>query len=251
MTTRAQAIFFKEARPEVTSINWSSLYKASGVAALLSVVFLPIQIIVFILNPPPSTIIGWFTLFQNNHLVGLLDLDLLLIVDQALAILIFIGLFIALFRFNPSFITIGAALGLVSTVLFIATNPAFAMLSLSDQYAAAATEAQRLTSLAAGQAVITGWQGSAFQASYFLGSIAPIVISLVMLRSKLFSKATAYLGIAANVIALGLYVPKIGVYISVSSVVLLWAWYILLAWGFMTLGKSIHRTAMVPVSESA
>lgn len=249
MTTQAQTIFLKEANPAVTGSNWGSLYKASGVAALLSALFFPIQIIVFILNPPPSTVAGWFALFQNNYLVGLLDLDLLLIVDQALAILIFIGLFIALFRFNPSFATIGAALGLASTLLFIATNPAFAMLSLSDQYAAAATEAQRLTLLAAGQAVITGWQGSAFQASYILGSIAPVIISLVMLRCKLFSKATAYLGIASNVIALGLYVPKIGTYISVSSVVLLWAWYILLARGFILLGKSNHRIGMVPVAE--
>lgn len=242
MTTQAQTIPLKEANPAVTGSNWGNLYKAGGVAALLSVLFFPIQIIVFILNPPPSTIAGWFTLFQNNHLIGLLDLDLLLIFDQALAILIFIGLFIALFRLNPSFITIGTALGLVSTVLFISTNPAFAMLSLSDQYAAAATEAQRLTFLAAGQAAITGWQGSAFQASYILGSIAPVIISLVMLRSKLFSKATAYLGIAANVIALGLYVPKIGAYISVFSVVFLWVWYILLARGFFQLGNMSRVT---------
>jgi hypothetical protein len=237
MSVQLQAKQMNEITTETADSNWNWLYKIGGAAALLSVVFFPIQIIVFLVSPPPDTVIGWFRLFQDNQLIGLLDLDLLLIVDQVLAILIFLALYVALRRANQSFMAIGLALGLVSTVLFIASNPAFAMLSLSDQYAAAATDAQRAVFLAAGQAMLVTWQGSAFQASYVLGSIAPILISAVMLRSKLFSRATAYLGILANVIALGLYVPRIGVYISVFSVVFLWSWYILLARRFFQLGR--------------
>ena len=44
----------------------------------------------------------------------------------------------------------------------------------------------------------------------------------------MFGRAIAYLGIAANAIALGLYVPVVGVYLSVFSVLFLEAWYILL-----------------------
>ena len=95
--------------------------------------------------------------------------------------------------------------------------------------------------LAAGQAMLVMWQGSAFQASYILGSIASIIISAVMLRNKLFSKATAYSGILANVIALGLYVPKIGVYISIFSVVFLWIWYILIARRLFQLGQGVLK----------
>ena len=237
MSVQLQAMQMNEITTETAESNWNWLYKIGGAAALLSVVFFPIQIIVFLVSPPPDTVIGWFRLFQDNQLIGLLDLDLLLIVDQVLVILIFLALYAALRRANQSFMAIGLALGLVSAVLFIASNPAFAMLSLSDQYAAAATDAQRAVFLAAGQAMLATWQGSAFHVSYVLGSIAPILISAVMLRSKLFSKATAYLGILANVIALGLYVPIIGVYISVFSVVFLWVWYILLARRFFQLGR--------------
>jgi Domain of unknown function (DUF4386) len=167
----------------------------------------------------------------------------MLVVDQVLAILIFLALYVALRRVQESFMVVGIALGLVSAVLFIATNPAFAMLSLSDQYAAAASDAQRAVFLAAGQAMLVTWQGSAFQVSYLLGSIATILISAVMLRSRLFSKSTAYLGILANVIALGLYVPIIGIYISIFSVVFLWLWYILIARGLFQLGRAAQPSA--------
>ena len=50
-----------------------------------------------------------------------------------------------------------------------------------------------------------------------------------MLCSKIFSRATAYAGIAASVIGLGLYVPKRGIYLSVGSVPFWAIWNILIA----------------------
>jgi len=60
---------------ETADSSWKGLYRVGGTAALIIVVLYTIQIIVFVASgPPPSTLIGWFTLFQNNRLVGLLDL---------------------------------------------------------------------------------------------------------------------------------------------------------------------------------
>ncbi len=243
MYAQLEAVKMSEVKTETSPANWSWLFKAGAAASLLTVVFLPIQIAVFLIYPLPSTVTGWFALFQSSKLVGLLDLDLLLMADQVLAILIFLALYQALRRSGESIMLILTALGLASTVLFIASNPAFAMLTLSDQYAAAATDAQRAIYLAAGQTAMAMWQGSAFQASYLLGSIATILISAVMLRSKIFSRACAYLGLLANVIALGLYVPVIGIYISVFSVVFLWVWYLLMIPAFYRLGNSIPGAA--------
>jgi hypothetical protein len=237
MNTQSQTTEWNEGNLPTVGSNWSTLYKAGGAAALLSVLFFPIQIVVFLISPPPDTVAGWFALFQQSQLIGLLNLDLLLMVDQVLLILIFLAFYEALRRTNESIMTIGLVFGIVSVVLFIASNPAYAMLSLSNRYAAAETEAQRTLFLTAGQAMIETWQGSAFQAAYLLGSITPILMSVVMLQSKLFSKATAYFGILANGIALGLYVPVIGIYISVFSVVFLWIWYILIARNLFQLGK--------------
>jgi len=227
MTANTTTILARQSAATTSYPEWSSLYRLGGLAALLVVVCLPIQIAVFILNPPPDTVVGWFRLFQSSRLIGLLDLDLLLMVDQVLTVLMFLALYTALRGTSQSILLIGTALGLFSTVLFIAGNPAFAMSSLSDAYRAAATEPQKTIVLAAGQATMSQWQGSAFQVSYLIGSIAAIVISMVMLRSRLFSKAAATMGILSNALALGLYVPRVGVYISVFSVVFLLAWYLL------------------------
>jgi hypothetical protein len=222
--------------------SWSALYGTSGIAALLTAVFLPIQVAAFILFPMPETVTGWFDLFAKNRLAGLLDLDLLLIVDQVLVVVIYAALYVALRRLSPSWTAFASVLGILSAVLFIACNPALAMLTLSDQYAAAATGAQKAALLGAGQAMLAGWEGSAFQVSYIIGSLAAILISAVMLRGS-FGRATAWMGMLANGLALGLYVPEVGVYISVFSVLFLWVWYILMARDLLRLARGVAAAA--------
>ena len=62
-----------------SNTNWKGLHRVGGVAALIQVVLMPIQIINFFAWPPPTTVAGYFTLFENNWLLGLLSLDLLLL----------------------------------------------------------------------------------------------------------------------------------------------------------------------------
>ncbi len=91
--------------------------------------------------------------------------------------------------------------------------------------------------------MLATWQGTAFQVGYILASIAGIVIGAIMLLSNVFSRATAYMLILANVIGLGLYVPTIGVYIAVFSVVFLEVWYILIGLRLLHLGRGVSREA--------
>ncbi len=226
---------------DTTDSRWNWLYKVAGMAALITVVLIVVQMIVFILWPPPSTAIAYFNLFQDNALLGLLALDLLYVIDNALLIPILLALYVALRRTNEPFMIIGAALGFVGMAALFASNPAVSMHSLSGQYAAAATEAQRALFLAAGEAMLAVYSGTAYHVSLILGSVALVMISVVMLQSKIFSKATAYMGILANVLALGLYVPKTGIYILLFSVVFLWIWYILITRRLLQLGQVRNR----------
>lgn len=207
---------------------WTSLYRIAAVAALISAVFIPIQIAVFIANPFPSDAAGWFALFQRNKLIGLIDLDVLLVADNLLLIPLFLALYVALHRTSQSSAALGATAALLAIPLFIASNPAFEMLSLSDRYAVAATDAERSALLAAGQTMLASWQGTAFQAGYLLSSIGGLIIAAVMLRSRVFGRATAYAGLLTNGIGLGIFVPAIGLYLAVLSVLPLEVWYVLL-----------------------
>jgi hypothetical protein len=85
-----------EAAPEDPRWNW--LYKIGGSAALFGVAIIPIQLVVFIAWGQPDTAIGWFTLFQDNKLAGLLAFELLLIVSFAVGITTTLALYISLRR---------------------------------------------------------------------------------------------------------------------------------------------------------
>jgi hypothetical protein len=228
--------------------RWMVLYRVGGAAALASAVFIPIQILVFIIWPPPleGTAVDWFTLFRDNRLVGLLDLDLLLVTDNVLLVAIFLALYVLLRRDSESVMAIATALGFLGIVFFIASNPAFEMLSLSDGYAAATTEAQRSTFLAAGEAMLATWQGTTFQAAYILGSVAGIAVGAVMLRSGTFSNVTGWMAILGNAVGFGLYVPVVGVYVSVFSVLFLEIWYILISRRLFRLGKPVSSAEVSP-----
>ena len=130
---------------ETADSAWKGLYKVGGAAALITAVLIPIQIIVFVAWPPPleGTVIDWFTLFQDNWLLGLLGLDLLIVVEEVLLVPILLAFYVALRRASESLMAIATTLWLVGLALFIASNPAFEMLSLSQGYAAATTEPMR------------------------------------------------------------------------------------------------------------
>ena len=153
------------ATPAVGS-TWKSLYKIGAAAALFGAAIIPIQMIVFIAWPPPDTAIGWFTLFQNSTIGGLLAFEGLFVVNAVLGILTALALYLALRRVNQSLMAIATALALVEAIALIVARPAFDMLYLSDQYAAATTDAQQSLFLAAGEAMWATFHGTAFHLSY-------------------------------------------------------------------------------------
>lgn len=217
---------------------WKSLYKVGAVAALTVLVLMSIQIVVLIVWPPPSTVIGWFNLFQTNKLVGLLDMDLLLIVDYALLGLVFLAFWTVLRRVNQSFMAIALVFELVGIATYFASTAAFEVLSLSNQYALAATDAERSVLLAVGQVMFAIWQGTAFNISYIISAIALLIVSVIMVRSSIFSKVTAYMGILASLL---MFVPptvgSIGVFLSLISLIPTAIWLILIARKFFQLSR--------------
>jgi hypothetical protein len=78
---------------------------------------------------------------------------------------------------------IALALGLLEVVAFIVACPALEMLYLSNQYATATTDAQRETLLAAGEAMLATFHGTAFHVSINLFSIYFLIVSIVMLQA--------------------------------------------------------------------
>ena len=224
---------------ETADSNWKSLYKVGGVAALISVVIIPITIVAYFVWPPfPDDIL---VVIQEDRLAGLMSLDFLYLLGNFFAIPLFLVLYVTLKRVSESFSAIALALGFVGLLSLVLSRPILEMFAISDQYAAATTDAQRAIYLAAGEAVLTLFHGTAFNVHYLLGSASLLISSFLMLRSDIFGKRTAYVGIVTNIVVFGLYVPKIGIYISLLSVVGYLIWYILIARRLFQLGRGVSK----------
>jgi len=241
--------------------DWRWLYKIGGTAALLAVFVFRrnlgaelallgmFGIIEGLSTTPLINATEWFNLLQDNRLVGLTMLNVFDLVEYALVGLIFLALYVPLREINRSAMLIGTTSGLIGITIYFASNQAFAMLALSGRYAAATTDAQRSSYLAAGEALLainnpdSIYQGTGIYVSLFLVLFAGLIISIVMLRSQIFSKATAITGILANGIGLSYFItlsfaPAIYWIPHPISAPFRVIWYFLIALRLFKLGKA-------------
>ena len=111
------------------------------------------------------------------------------------------------------------------------------MLPLSQQYAMANSDAERAALVAAGQTLLTTYNGTAFSVGYVLSGLAMLLVSAVMLRGAVFSRLTGLAGVVAG--ATGL-VPAsfgtLGFVLSFVSLLPLVVWLALIGRRFVHLG---------------
>jgi hypothetical protein len=227
--------------------KWASLYRIGGVAALVAgIVFrrnIAAEIILFAGQTPPNTVADWFTLLQNNSLLGVSLLNIFDVVNYALVGIMFLGLYVTLKQTNRDFMALAATLGLVGTAVYLASNTAFSMLSLSNQYATAATETEKTTFLAAGQTLLAMGQSTGVYTSLLLVAVAGFITSVVMLKSKVFGKVTAYVGILAGALDLiycvttFAFMPELDALFLASAGLCLMIWHILAGRKLYQLGQ--------------
>jgi len=93
---------------------------------------------------------------------------------------------------------------IIAVTLSFSGESTFALLHLGNLYHAAASDALRAQFLAAGEAVLAAgwWYSSGSYMNGFLLQGSGVIISLVMLRSRDFSKVTAISGLIGNVLDL-------------------------------------------------
>jgi len=218
--------------------NWNKLFKIGGIAAICSVLLIPVQIFIFISWPPPIEIADWFSLFQESWLLGLLSLDLLYILNNTLILLVYLALYFALKQADETLMAIGFMIGIVGVTVLYSSNVSFEMLALSNQYAAAASEATKTMLLTSGHTLMTIYTGTAFDIYYILNGIALLIIAIVMLKSKVFGKAAAYWGLFAAILML---IPStagmIGLAFSLASLIPWIVFSILIARKLLQLGQ--------------
>lgn len=192
--------------------GWKALYRIGAVAAVLVVLVGLIEMgITFLpggaqIAPDSMTVGDWFAVYQTTPFMGLRNLGLLNIFIVSLGLPFFAAMVGALRPAYRPMAALAAIVFCIGAAAFFATNVAFPMLTLSDQYARAADDAQRTQLLAAGQTLLTigASHSPGSFLGFFLSEIAGLLMAWVMLRDGSFGRVAAYAGLLAFV-ALGLF----------------------------------------------
>jgi uncharacterized membrane protein len=177
-----------------------TIYRIGGIAALVTVVIGVLEVAINFLpsgGTPVETVLDLYNQLQTNTFIALRNLGLLNIFMVTLGIPIYFSLYTVFMDKNKEFAAFAMIVSFISAAIFFSTNRALSMLELSQQYALATMDHQRIVLEAAGQAMISVGKSHCPGTfiGFSLGEVAGIIMSLIMLRNHIFSKVTAVAGI--------------------------------------------------------
>jgi len=227
--------------------GWKSLSQVGG-ATVLIVFLIPLAEIAISYLPGVEhatqgtvTVVDWFTLFQTHSFLGLRNLGFLNLIAIVLLAPTVLAIYSAIRQDNEAYAAFGTILFFVGMAVYLASSRAFPMLALSGQYASATTDAQRSLLVAAGQTMLAEGQ---IRVGVPLVEFACLVISVVMLQGKVFSKVTAYAGILGNVLLMVVEIilstrglTNAGMAIAVGAGLSMMTWYFLVGRRLLQMGR--------------
>ncbi|MCF7807796.1 MAG: hypothetical protein K9M49_07135 [Candidatus Marinimicrobia bacterium] len=182
--------------------NLTHYYNFSILTIVLMIVLIPLQTILFILFPHPTTINEWFTLFNNSPIIGFIGFDVFYALSNILMVLFYISLFI-LIRDKINNLTIFAIiLSLVSITIYFSSNRFIEMYTISEKYFKASTEMQRISLIAGGELLLSVYKGSSYFIYYVLSGVSLILLFTSFKRIDFFSKKTVRAGIISGILML-------------------------------------------------
>lgn len=218
--------------------RWRDLYRIGAVSAIAVNVLVIGAIVAFFIQPyapremPTAEILG---LLQTDLFRGLLALDLFLLLTEFVIVLPLLALYAALKQVNESYALIALVMGLMSVVLIIFARPLTEMVYLSNQYTAAADAGQG-PYLAAAEALIAVFDGTAWIGYTVFLALSTIISGALMLGSPDFGRAAGYVGIVVGATPLGFFIPGLGPLLLLIATFGGIAWYFMLARVFYRLG---------------
>lgn len=221
--------------------SWRGLYRAGGFSGILAGAIYIVAAVLIFTTPSPPISGGEQTLeYIVSHRSLYILKQVLWLAPSVLAMVVFLALYPALERVNKSYAAIGAVLGASAWALSLAWpttgEGSPALVYLSDQYAAATTEAGRTSFATAAEVLIAVEAVPA--AIGVLQTLGVLIVSLVMLGG-VFPKGVAYLGVVTG--ALGVIsealLPVLGAAYAIYGVLVM-VWFIVIGWRLYGLSQA-------------
>lgn len=251
---------------EIRSFKLKSLFKFAGYFSLLAMLVNLLDLALGFGSSEAATYGGksaveWFGIFHKNWFNGLYTLGLFNILYMLFMIPVYSGLLAAHLDRNKILASHAVILFLAGAAIYISSSAAVPMMVLSQKYAMASTEAQKLLFASAGEAALA--RGEDFTPGSFLGlflsGLAAILISIIMLRGKIFGKMNAWTGIIGftclcvfTIIAT--FIPQLYLFafyvLGTIGGVMALTWFYLTARTFFKIAKSSNMAAQSSIKES-
>jgi uncharacterized membrane protein len=230
---------------ESADARWKDLYRIGGIASLLvaaSITFAVLAYFIWPYTPGVVTTENILLTLQTDRIGGLIALDVLTVPIMLLNVLPLLALYAALKRINESYALTALVLGLIAVPALLAARPVTEMVMLSEKFATATAAVARSQYLAAGEALLEHFSGTAWMVESFCLILSGLISSLLMLRSPVFGKTTAYVGIATSLIGFGFIMPVVGNLLFLVNTILSIVFSILVARGLFRLERQIQHS---------
>jgi hypothetical protein len=235
------------------------IYWLGGVISFIFVAYSICTIMIMtILGTPPENIEQLYSMLNDNKLLGLLRLDILTVFIIPFYYLFFYSVYFALKDADQGLLKLSLILVFIGFTLFLASPSVFSYLHLSNKYFLASSAEEKNQLLAAGESIMASdiWHGTPAITGGIMAETGALLISLIMLKSNVFSKLTAYTGIVtygldlAHIIV-GLFIPSVGFILMAIAGPLYLLWFPLIGLRLFKLWvmdkKQVHLTTELEI----
>ncbi len=218
--------------------RWKELYIIGGICGIIISILVVLTVVVYFILPFKmglTSAVDIFSAIQNNKFQGLMSLDFTMVISTFVIIPFFLAIYFSTKQANESYALIALTFGLISCILAFFMRPVLEMFYLNDLYTKATTDIARNQYLIAAETLGALNYGTCWVLYMITFSIELLISSLLMLRIKAFSKATAWLGI---VLTLGVFsvfgvifpeIAKISTILNLMSTLIWTIWNVLVA----------------------
>jgi len=187
---------------KTTEQQWKSVYKIAAISAFIAIFTMLTEIFLTALPDGARVTHGineLFDMYNRNWFMAMRYMGLINIIATSLMVPVFFALY-GLHREKMKVIaTFSLIVSMVGYAVFMADNVSFPFLTLAEKYALAATDVERKQLLAAGEALFA--KGASHTPGtfpgFFIGQIACIFFSIIILKAGVFKKAAGIIGLIA------------------------------------------------------
>ncbi len=183
----------------IPDVKKAHVYSVARYVIFSMLALIVLQVLVFVLIPPPNSAEGFFELFVRSKFQGLLSLDFLYLINNALLIMVYFSLTLYLIKHKPLIALLALLIGAIGIASYYGSNPAFEFYFLSDRYiVASGLEKERL--IANGELLLATYIGTSFISYYILNAISLYIYSIAFLLAKPAHKTIGIWGLISAVL---------------------------------------------------